>query len=151
MPKRWLRGTRTLDPGEWAPRSGKPRVVVENPDGFELWGYAEALRSAGYEVATCCGPESDEGTRSACPLLESGHCSLIDGADVVVSTSSLPEIRSILAVLGSRRLPRVVFEAPAPAFDRYRAAAGDALFLACPVMEETLCASVAEALSPTTT
>lgn len=65
-----------------------------------------------------------------CSLLEAGHSSLIDDADVVVSTSALPEIRSILAALGSGSLPRVVLEPPAPAFDRYRSAAGDAVLVA---------------------
>ena len=140
-----------LDPGRWAPRSGKARVVVENPDGSELSGYAEALRSAGYDVATCSGPGAGEGSRSLCPLVETGHCSLVDGADVVVSTSALPEIRSILAALGSRSSPRVVFEAPAPAFDKYRDVAGDAFLVACPITEEILCRRVAQALPPSGT
>lgn len=141
-----LRSARVLDPGSWPGRSGKARVVVENPDRSELWGYAEALREAGYDVATCSGPGGVEHARSLCPLVETGRCTLVDGADVVVSTSALPEALSILAALASRGSPRVVFEAPAPTFDRYRDAAGDAVLVACPVTEEILRTKVAEAL-----
>jgi hypothetical protein len=141
-----LRRAGVFEPGRWGTPSGKPRVVVENPDRSQLWGYAEALRSAGYEVATCAGPEAD-GRRLSCPLVETGHCSLVDGADLVVSTSSLPEIRSILAALGSRSSPRVILEAPAPAFDELGDAAGDAVLVACPVTKEILCKNVAAALS----
>ena len=45
-----------IHPQTWPESSPKPRVLVENPDGAELWAHAEILRDAGYEVATCAGP-----------------------------------------------------------------------------------------------
>ena len=146
----WLRRTRrVLDPGSWGPPSGKTRVLIENPEPSELWGYADALRSAGYEVATCGGPGEHEGGPGACPLLAEGHCALIEGADVLVSTSELPEIRSILAALGSSSSPRVVLETRPPGAGEYRGVARDAILVACPVTEEILCRTVAEAASST--
>ena len=75
-----------IEAGEWHERRGRDRVLVENPDAAELWAYAETLRDAGYDVATCTGEHPDGEDR--CPLIETGRCGLVAGADVVVSTCS---------------------------------------------------------------
>jgi hypothetical protein len=138
--------TELIETGEWHARLGKARVLVENPDRATLWAYAEVLREAGYDVATCAGEDHDEGT-GRCPLIESGHCGLVEGADVVVSTCSLGSSDAILAMLASKGSPPVVFEAPAPELGRYAEIAGDAKLIAMPVTEQKFLAAVAEAKS----
>lgn len=48
-----------IHPGQWPEQTGKPRVLIENPDGADLWAHAEVLRKAGYDVATCVGPTAE--------------------------------------------------------------------------------------------
>ena len=108
-----------IEAGEWEARSGRPRALVENPDAAQLWAYAEILREAGYEVATCAGEHPDGADR--CPFIETGHCSLVEGADVVVSTCSVGRGDRLLAVLGLTGSTPVVFEAPKPDFRALRA------------------------------
>jgi hypothetical protein len=57
------------------------RVVVECRDADVSDAAAEILTAAGHEVRTCPGPDD----RHRCPLLETGSCALVDGADVVVN------------------------------------------------------------------
>ena len=141
-----------IEPGEWPERSGKARVLIENRDPAELWARSEALREAGYDVATCTGPSEGEGEHKHCPLLEGRGCALVDGADVVMSTCAIAESRGILAALTSQGTPRVVFEAPEPEFDRYRDVAEGAKLIAMPLTEQGLLDAVAEvaaSLEPT--
>jgi hypothetical protein len=140
----WLRETPTLDPGSWDSPSGRTRVLVENPEPSVLWAYADALRSAGYEVATCAGPGAQRGGPGACPLVATGRCALVEGADVLVSTSDLPDIRSILAAIGPGDSPRVVLETPPPVAEDYREVAPEATLVTSPVTEELLFQAVAD-------
>ncbi len=71
---------KTIDPGIWK-WSERPRVLIEDPDLDSGLALAWALRRAGYAVAICRGPEPDE----YCPLVGPGECTLVVGADVVVS------------------------------------------------------------------
>lgn len=130
-----------IEVGDWEVRRGRPRALVENPDGAELWAYAETLREAGYDVATCTGEHPDGSDR--CPLLETGHCALVEGADVVVSTCSIQRGDRLLAVLGSQGSTPVVFEAPAPDFERYAHLAENATLVATPVTAQALVHAVA--------
>ena len=132
-----------IDPGEWEERRGRDRVLVENPDRSQLWAYAETLREAGYEVATCAGEHPDGHDR--CPLLERGRCTLVDGADVVVSTCSMQRGDRLLAVLGTRGSTPVVFEAPPPDFEKYAHLAENATLVPTPVTERGLLDAVGEA------
>lgn len=134
---------------EWAGSSGKPRVLIENPDRAELWAHEEILREAGYEVASCVGPTA-AGVRGAehttCPLLSEGHCHLVSSADVVVSTTSLGDSHAILAKLSARLAPRLVVEGTTGELDRAGGATGEAVEVVQPVTPETLLAAVAAAL-----
>jgi hypothetical protein len=132
-----------IEAGDWEARQGRPRVLVENPDGAQLWAYAEALREAGYDVATCAGEHPDGEDR--CPLIETGHCGLVEGADVVVSTCSIQRGDKLLAVIGSTGSTPIVFEAPRPDFERYAHLAENATLLPAPVTERALLEAVAEA------
>jgi hypothetical protein len=134
-----------IEVGEWESRAGRERVLVENPDGAQLWAYAETLREAGYDVATCTGEHPDGEGR--CPLIETGRCGLVEGADVVVSTCSMQRGDRLLAVLGSTGSTPVVFEAPQPDFERYAHLAEDATLIPAPVTERALLDAVAEAAS----
>lgn len=141
MPRK--REPHTIEAGEWEARSGRPRALVENPDAAQLWAYAETLRDAGYDVATCAGEHPDGSDR--CPLIETGHCSLVEGADVVVSTCSIARGDRLLAVLGLRGATPVVFEAPKPDFERYAHLAENATLVPTPVTETALLQAVAAA------
>jgi len=135
----------TIETGDWPAREGRKRALVENPDSAQLWAYAEVLREAGYDVATCTGehPEGDD----RCPLIETGHCGLVEGADVVVSTCSVHRGDKLLAVLGTKGSTPVVFEAPQPDFERYAHLAEGATLIPTPVTEQGLLDAVARAQS----
>lgn len=59
------------------------RILVEHADGAARWALTGALERAGFEVAVCSGP--DELPDHRCPLVETGRCDLVEGADVVVT------------------------------------------------------------------
>jgi len=135
----------TIETGDWPARAGRKRALVESPDNAQLWAYADVLREAGYEVATCTGEHPDGEGR--CPLIETGHCGLVEGADIVVSTCSMHRGDTLLAVLGSKGSTPIVFEAPQPDFERYAHLAENATLVATPVTEQTLLDAVAQAQS----
>jgi hypothetical protein len=147
----WRHGQKEacIEPDEWPSRAGRARVLIEHPDPAALWAEAEAMRDAGYDVAVCTGPtKTFERSRlkQACPLLVNGHCSLVEQADVVVTTTDLGESRSVLAALSERRTPPLVIESSKSVLDRgYEI--GDATIIEVPVTEETLLAAVSEVLS----
>ena len=137
-----------IEAGDWAARQGRPRALVENPDAAQLWAYAETLREAGYDVATCVGEHPDGLDR--CPLIETGHCSLVEGADVVVSTCSIQRGDRLLAVMGLLGSTPVVFEAPKPDFERYAHLAENAKLVPTPVTAQALVDTVAQARADAT-
>lgn len=160
---------RCIEPGEWPARTDRPRVLIEHPDGAALWAEAEIMREAGYDVAVCAGPtERFERPRTfgirlrtfadqeqpvglerptVCPLLSEGRCSLVDEADVVVSTTDLRQSRGILAALSGRRAPALVVESSRDALARGEYELGDATVVEVPVTEGSLLEAVSGALS----
>jgi hypothetical protein len=135
-----------IESGEWPARSGKSRVLVENPDRADLLAHADILRDAGYDVAVCSGPTVVEGERACgCPLIDGQGCALVEGADTVVSTASLGQSHEILAALSATGTLPIVFEAPAPSFDQFRDVAGSATLLPQPVTDVSLRRAVAGA------
>lgn len=140
-------GKHIIEVGDWPERTGRDRALVENPDAAQLWATAELLREAGYDVATCTGEHPDG--RDRCPLIETGHCGLVEGADVVVSTCSIHRGDTLLAVLGTQGSTPVVFEAPKPDFERYEHLAENATLIATPVTAQTLLDAVAQARGAT--
>jgi hypothetical protein len=162
---------RCIEPGDWPTRTDRPRVLIEHPDGAALWAEAEIMRDAGYDVAVCSGPTegfprprtfgirlrtfadeeppSADGQPTACPLLTRGRCSLVDGADVVVSTTDLGQSRGILAALGARRSPALVVESSQSVLARGDHDIGDTRVVEAPVTGKTLLEAVSGALSST--
>jgi hypothetical protein len=157
------RSPHSIHPEEWPDQSGKPRVLIENPDGADLWAHAEILRKAGYHVATCLGPDAEpehvawfrrlwlywensqptkRQERMLCPLVTKGHCPLVEGADVVVSTTRLTDSREILATLSARRSPALVVEGTSSDFERNRDVTGDSVELKLPFLPEELLEAV---------
>jgi hypothetical protein len=67
----------------------KPRVLLEEPDDCDNFAYWCVLTEAGFNVDCCSGPRRQPGGR--CPLLRSGHCELVDRADVIVSTLGIDD------------------------------------------------------------
>ena len=138
--------THIIETGDWPEREGRKRVLVENPDGAQLWAYAEMLREAGYDVATCAGEHPDGGDR--CPLIKNramrprggGGCRLLDVLDPAGGDK-------LLAVLGAQGSTPVVFEATRPGFERFAHLAENATLIATPVTEHTLLDAIAQARS----
>jgi hypothetical protein len=142
-------------------------VLIENPDAANLWAHADVLSEAGYDVATCMGPapqgadrqrswsrrrasgpEPHEPARPAfCPMLEHGHCPLVEGADLVVSTTALAGSREIIATLTARHAPLVV-EGTRAELEREADVVGGARTVGEPVTPDALLAAVGEALAP---
>ena len=139
MPRR--RKKHMIETGEWSERDGRKRALVENPDRAELWAYAEVLRDAGYDVATCTGEHPDGSDR--CPLLEAGGCELVEGADIVVSTCSMKRSGELLAILSLKGSTPIVFEAPPP--EQIANLADDVTYVSTPVTGRALLDAVERA------
>jgi len=130
-----------IEPHAWPEQRGGTRVLVENPHEDYRSEHAQVLRDAGYEVATCSGPSETHG----CPLVEAGPCSLVEGADVVVSTTQLPDRLQILGRLTARERPVVVVEGTALHLSRDGDVLGNAQRLPFPVSSGELLGAVAAA------
>jgi hypothetical protein len=157
---------RCIDAGDWPDGTDGPRVLIENPDRSVLWAHAEILRQAGYNVATCAGPQAGvtpelslqhgeqlpedvaplpREKRLVCPLAAGQRCALVEGADVVVTTTELVDGPAILAAHRSCAERGLVLEGSAAALARTDVPHGAAL-VAQPVTDERLLAAVNEAL-----
>ena len=75
-----------------------PRVLFESPDGAEAHATWKLLQRHGYRVTWCPGPRG--GFSPDCALSASGHCALVDEADVVVSALDLKDTASQEVVRG---------------------------------------------------
>ena len=110
---------RSWEPGDWSIPTGRPRVLIEDPDGAIRSTSERFLLREGFDVASCGGPE--EMGRRACPLLTTGSCTLTAGADMVYTSLRWhhPQSREVLRALRVRhpRTPLVV-EIPSPAAER---------------------------------
>ncbi|MFN7967730.1 MAG: hypothetical protein U0P47_00180 [Acidimicrobiales bacterium] len=109
---------RPLSTDTWrdAPRD-RVRVLVECPPENTPDLVAEVLRREGYEVRVCEGPVPHH----ACPLVATGACNLVSGADVVVNLfgSTDPVRREVLgAITDERRPPAVITEMTTPELER---------------------------------
>ena len=140
---------RVIHPAEWPEQSGNPRVLIENPDGAELWAHADVLREAGYDVAMCGGPaaKTEDHERTLCPLVTEGRCPLVEGADVVLSTTRLTDGRQILGTLSARSSPALVVEGTSSDLHRESDVIGDSLEITLPVLPQELVEAVERALS----
>ncbi len=155
---------RAIHPGEWPEPSGKPRVLIENPDRADLWAHADLLRKAGYDVAQCVGPTAEaehrpwfrrlfwadpepavREERTVCPLVAEGHCPLVEGADVVVSTTQLTDSREILATLSARKSPALIVEGTSSDLEKESDAIGDSVALTAPILPQQLVEAVERA------
>jgi len=109
--------------------------VVECGDHDLSDAAASALTAGGHRVMTCTGPDDSH----RCPLLETGSCSLLDGADVVVNLFALDgeEVNDVLGRIRST-LPDtpVVVEASAAEQQRHHDAL-DGVFVVEPPLRRT--------------
>lgn len=104
----------------WGERAGatpRKRVLLESSDGAEAHAVWRLLSRHGYDTMWCPGP-SGRHVRE-CPLVRTGHCPLVDGADVIVNAldqddGNCAEVaRQLESVAGARRSPTpVVVVAP---------------------------------------
>ena len=91
--------------------------------------------------------EGEDRERTLCPLLEEGHCPLVEGADVVVSTTQLTDGRQIVARLSARSSPALVVEGTRADLERERDAISDAVEILEPIMPRQIVEAVESARS----
>lgn len=143
----WTRA-RSWEPGSWPPRTGRPRVLLEDPDGAILAVTESFLSREGFDVATCSGPE--EMGRRSCPLVSQGRCELVEEADVVYTSLrwSYPESRDVLQALRARH-PRtpVVVEMTQPQVERFRDLLQGCYLVWVPAGREATVAAIRRALA----
>ena len=65
----------------WAPKDGRPRVLIETPGG--RWKAEDAVQKLPLQVITCPGPSGRTHARP-CPALAGKPCPLAAGADAIV-------------------------------------------------------------------
>ncbi len=122
------RKPKLVEPGGWPSRGGRARVLLESPDLTDAAAQAQALSEAGYEVALCRGPEAalppsfafDASPRwfdaipgreaTVCPVTCGEACALVDGADLVVTTTTLVSATEVQAGVWERGKPVLVVE-----------------------------------------
>jgi hypothetical protein len=123
-------------------------VLLEVPDGAEAFSYWRFLTDKGYEVEWCPGPEGPPARR--CPLVTSGHCELVERADVVVSALGLDRetCRNVVETRG-RLHPEtpVVVQASRKDFARWGRLLEGNRPLRTPVSRRSLLDSVEDALA----
>ena len=93
------------------------RVLVECPPEQTPDVVAGILERHGYAVRTCEGPDK----RHHCPLVTTGACNLVSGADVVINLfgASDQHASEVLGALTEeRRPPAVITEMPTPEIQR---------------------------------
>ena len=66
-----------------APPLGPRRALFEGADGAEAIAVSRLLDRMGIETMWCPGPSGGHGPR--CPLVEEGHCDLMEKADFVIN------------------------------------------------------------------
>jgi hypothetical protein len=132
-----------IDPGAWPAEKGRLRVLVEHPDRAVLTGAVDILRDAGYDVATCVGP--DGGRR--CPLVEFGRCSLVEDADVVVTSPELAYSDELLEIFDERVVNTVVVDVDPRALEEVSDVIPDATLVQLPLTPRSLREAVLQAAS----
>ncbi len=135
---------------DWDHRAGTPeteprrrRVLIEDADGADAYAYWQVLTDNGYEAQWCPGPEGHLGGK--CPLVASGHCDLLDKADVVVSALGIDNERAREVVGAIKRLhPQtpVVVQASHREFERWADLMEGSRVLPTPVTRRALLGSV---------
>ena len=79
------------------------RLLVEGPS--HQWTGTAVANRLGYDVTVCTGPD---GRAKPCPVLEGGHCPLVDGADGVLVALPAEEHETLVAAHARRPGPPTV-------------------------------------------
>lgn len=128
---------------------GRPRVLVEHPDGAVRAVAERVLDAAGYAVESCPGPAQLRGQR--CPLVEGEGCPKAARADVVVHGLGL-EHRDAREVLECVReyhpWTPVVVDGSAAELQAHAAAVRDCALLPHPWARAELLAAVRAQVEP---
>jgi hypothetical protein len=132
----------------WGERDERQRVLIENPDFGVGFAVERVLEDAGYEVAVCGGPDSLAGHE--CPLVFTGECDLVSGADLVVHSLN-PDRREHAEVLRALRAmhPKtpIVVEVAGPSAAHHEGLLHGCVVIPFPATRESLVGAVAEALA----
>lgn len=131
---------RWLEVPDWSPTS-RTRVLIENPDVAVQWAMSWILTKAGYDVACCSGPGPD----GACPLVDGGRCTAVDGADVVVNSLVLGDPASQCVLTALRATvddDRIIVEVTDEHAEKYAGVLGSVRRAGFPITPKRLLASV---------
>jgi DNA-binding NtrC family response regulator len=144
-----MRRRKSQEAPRW-PSDGKgPRVLVEDEDGASQQALEHLLSRAGYQVAVCPGPARLPDR--SCPLVETGHCALASGADVVLNDLHLGD-RTNEAVLQALQdaypATPIVVEIPQPDVARHEALLRGCQVMFMPATAAQILRSVGDALGP---
>jgi hypothetical protein len=130
-----------IDPGAWPARTGRLRVLVEHPDRAVLTGAVDILRDAGCDVATCVGPTRGQ----RCPLVEFGHCGLVEDADVIVTSPELAISDELLEIYDERGANTVVVDVDRRALEHILDVIPEATLVQLPLTPRSLREAVVQA------
>jgi hypothetical protein len=125
----------------------RKRILVESEDRAERWAIESILRDSGFDVVACGGPHVLKG--GTCPLVATGSCSALDGADAVFFRLNLPDAANE-AVLGqikrTAQTKPIVVEVPLPRAGQVAESLEGCLVLGMPAVAEDIIAAVSRVL-----
>jgi hypothetical protein len=137
---------------KWSPRADgtpRPRVLLESPDGAEAHATWKLLSGRGYDTMWCPGP-SGRHIRT-CSLIRTGHCPLVDGADVIVNAldQSDGKIGEVARHLDKSASPKpVVVVTPRTSVAEFAALLPHCEVVPGPLSSKTLQSSISRMTSP---
>jgi len=136
-------------PNEAQDDESEPRVLFESPDGAEAHAAWTVLRSHGYRMTWCPGPQG--GFSPRCALSATGHCCLVDEADVVVTSLDLrdPQCEEVVRALDAQASETpVVVVAPRGSAPRWVEEAPGCEVVAGPLSTKVLVRALSVARAP---
>ena len=136
--------------GERTDGTPRRRVLLESSDGAEAHAVWRLLSRHGYDTMWCPGPSGRH--VGECSLVRTGHCPLVDGADVIVNgldqdDGNCAEVaRQLERVAGARTSPTpVVVVVPTRRAAEFRASLPHCEVVPGPLRSKVLLHSVSRA------
>jgi hypothetical protein len=125
----------------------RKRILVESEDRAERWAIESILRDSGFDVVACGGPHVLKG--GTCPLVATGSCSALEGADAVFFRLNLPDSANEAVLRQLKRTAQtkpIVVEVPLPRVSQVAESLEGCLVLGMPAVVEDIVAAVSQVL-----